>query len=60
MERIVGNHRLLAIVILLRVIVEDAINKSNHPIKNPLLLVTEPRTRDSVEVNILQALLSKA
>jgi hypothetical protein len=29
-------------------IVEEAVNKSNHPIQNPLLLVTEPRTRDSI------------
>jgi hypothetical protein len=25
-------------------------NESNHPIQNPLLLVTEPRTRDSILV----------
>jgi hypothetical protein len=25
----------------------DCVNESNHPIRNPLLLVTEPRTRDS-------------
>jgi hypothetical protein len=25
-----------------------SVNKSNHPIQNPLLLVTEPRTRDNI------------
>jgi hypothetical protein len=25
-----------------------SVNKSNHPIQNPLLLVTEPQTRDSM------------
>jgi hypothetical protein len=30
-----------------RVIVKQGVNKSSHPIQNPLLLVTEPRTRDS-------------
>jgi hypothetical protein len=37
------------------VIVNEGVNESNHPIQNPLLLVTEPRTRDNihsvVEVN---------
>jgi hypothetical protein len=32
----------------LRVIVKEAVNKSNHPIQNPLLLVTEPCTRDNL------------
>jgi hypothetical protein len=30
------------------VIVEEGVNKSNHPIQNPLLLVTEPQTRDNI------------
>jgi hypothetical protein len=29
-------------------IVEEAVNKPNHPIQNPLLLVTEPRTHDNI------------
>jgi hypothetical protein len=33
----------------LRVIVQEGVSKSNHPIQNPLLLVTEPRTRDSMK-----------
>jgi hypothetical protein len=28
------------------VIVKEAVNKSNHPIQNPLILVTEPQTSD--------------
>jgi hypothetical protein len=32
----------------LREIVKEGVNKSNHPIQNPLLLVTEPRTRDNI------------
>jgi hypothetical protein len=31
-----------------------SINKSNHPLQNPLLLVTEPRTRDSTLVIKIQ------
>jgi hypothetical protein len=30
----------------LRVIVKEGVNKSNHPIHNPLLLVTELQRRD--------------
>jgi hypothetical protein len=30
------------------VIKSNCASKSNHPIQNPLLLVTEPRTRDNV------------
>jgi hypothetical protein len=26
----------------------EDVNKSSHPIRNPLLLVTEPRTRESI------------
>jgi hypothetical protein len=33
------------------VVVKEAVNKSNHPIQNPLLLVTEPRTHDCVYFN---------
>jgi hypothetical protein len=29
-------------------IVKEGVNKSNHPIQNPLLLVTEPRTRKNI------------
>jgi hypothetical protein len=29
-------------------IAEEAVNKSNHPIHNPLLLVTESRTLDNI------------
>jgi hypothetical protein len=32
----------------LREIVKEAVNKSNQPIPNPLLLVTELLTRDSI------------
>jgi hypothetical protein len=28
--------------------VKEGVNKSNHPIQNPLVLVTEPRTRDNI------------
>jgi hypothetical protein len=40
----------LAIALKLIVIKRDCerINKFNHPIQNPLLFVTEPRTRDSI------------
>jgi hypothetical protein len=31
------------------VIVKEGVNKSNHPIQNPLLLVTESQTRDNIE-----------
>jgi hypothetical protein len=31
----------------LRVVVKEAVSKSNHPIQNPLLLAAEPRTRDN-------------
>jgi hypothetical protein len=48
-----ANHRQSSIVIVLRVIVEEAVNKSSHPIQNPLLLVTELRTRDNIEASIL-------
>jgi hypothetical protein len=27
---------------------KEGVNKSNHPIQSPLLLVTEPRTRDNM------------
>jgi hypothetical protein len=36
----------------LRVIVKEPVNKSNHPILNPLLLVTEPRTRDNIKTEL--------
>jgi hypothetical protein len=29
-------------------IVKEGVNKSNHSIQNPLLLVTETRTRDNI------------
>jgi hypothetical protein len=45
MERALGSHWLW-----LRVIVKEGVNKSNHPIQNPLLLVTEHRTRDNIYV----------
>jgi hypothetical protein len=28
-------------------IVKEVVNKSNHPIQNPLLFVTDPRTREN-------------
>jgi hypothetical protein len=31
------------------VIVKEVVNKSNHPIQSPLLLITEPRIRDSIK-----------
>jgi hypothetical protein len=36
----------LQLIVITRDCKED-VNKSNHPIQNPLLLVTEPRTRDN-------------
>jgi hypothetical protein len=32
----------------LRVIVKEAVSKSNHPVQSPLLFVTEPQTRENV------------
>jgi hypothetical protein len=43
MERVFGSHWLWAVLI-----VREGVSKSNHPIQNPLLSVTEPRTRDSI------------
>jgi hypothetical protein len=37
----------------LREILKEGVNKSNHPIQNPLLLFTESRTRDSIKQAIL-------
>jgi hypothetical protein len=31
-------------------IVMEGVNKSNHPTQNPLLFVTEPRTRDNMKI----------
>jgi hypothetical protein len=31
------------------------VNKSNHPIKNPLLFATEPRTRDNIYISQVSA-----
>jgi hypothetical protein len=41
---VLGSHWLLSSCnwLWLRVIVKEAVNKSNYPIKNPLLLVTQP------------------
>jgi hypothetical protein len=33
------------------VIVKEAVNKSNHPIQNPLLLVTEPEKENTSHTN---------
>jgi hypothetical protein len=41
----------------LRVIVKEGINKANHPIQNPVLLVTEPRTRDNTSDYVYAVLL---
>jgi hypothetical protein len=30
------------------VIVNEGVNKSNHPIQDPLLFITEPCTRDNI------------
>jgi hypothetical protein len=32
----------------LRVIVKEAVSKSKYPVETPLLLVTQPKTRDSI------------
>jgi hypothetical protein len=32
----------------LRQVVQEGVNKSNHPVQNPLLLVTEPQTRNNI------------
>jgi hypothetical protein len=50
MERVLGSHWLRAVVnwLWLRVVIKEGVNKSNHPIQNLLLLVTEPRTRDHI------------
>jgi hypothetical protein len=44
MERVLGNHQAWAVIIGCNC--NSNVNKSNHPIQNPLLLVTEPRTRE--------------
>jgi hypothetical protein len=36
------------VIVIIRVIVKEGVDKSNHPIQNPLLLLTEPRTRDNI------------
>jgi hypothetical protein len=43
MEGVLGSHWFWAVV---RVTVKRGVNKYNHPIQNPLLLVTEPQTHD--------------
>jgi hypothetical protein len=52
MERVLGSQgrrvclkidgELLKLIVIKRVIVADGVNKSNHAIQNPLLLVAEP------------------
>jgi hypothetical protein len=32
--------------------VKEGVNKSNHPIQNPLLIVAEPRTRENMYVSM--------
>jgi hypothetical protein len=34
----------------IQVIVKEAVNITNHPIENPLLFVTEPQTRDNIQL----------
>jgi hypothetical protein len=46
MERVLGSHGLWAVTIDCNS--NRSTNKSNHPIQNPLLFVTEPRTRDNI------------
>jgi hypothetical protein len=55
MERILGRRLIVSSCnwFGLRVIVREAISKSNHPVQNPLLLVTEPRTRDTVLTSLM-------
>jgi hypothetical protein len=52
MKRALGSQRLRAAVIVIVIVTEcncnSSANKSNHPIQNPLLFDTEPRTRDSM------------
>jgi hypothetical protein len=43
MERVLGGR-----LIVIREIIQEGVNKSNHPIQNPLLLFTEPRPRDNL------------
>jgi hypothetical protein len=51
MERVLGSHLLWTVVVdWLRETVKEGVGKSNHPIENPLLLVTEPQTRDNITV----------
>jgi hypothetical protein len=38
----------LQLIAIKREIVKEGVNKSNHPIQNPLLLVTELRTRENI------------
>jgi hypothetical protein len=47
MERVLGNHRLWAVIIDCNCILSG--KKSNHSIQTPLLLVKEPRTRDNIK-----------
>jgi hypothetical protein len=49
LERVLDSHWLWAvIVIVIKHNCNRSANKSNHPTQNPLLLVTEPRTRDNI------------
>jgi hypothetical protein len=51
-ERALDNHRLWAVVIVIKSTCNRTANKSNQPIQNPLLLVTEPRTRDNMFITL--------
>jgi hypothetical protein len=38
-------------------IVKEGVNKSNHPIQNPLLFVTGPWTRDNMLLSVRPSIL---
>jgi hypothetical protein len=50
MEPVLDSHRLWAVVNLIKGNCNRSANKSNHPFQIPLLLVMEPRTRDSMYI----------
>jgi hypothetical protein len=41
-----------AVLAVVAICLNVCVNKSSHPILNPLLLVTEPRTRDNINMDL--------
>jgi hypothetical protein len=56
MAQVLDSHWLWAVIIGYNC--NTSTNKSNHPIKNALLFVTEPRTRDNI--NVFNPAISKS